>query len=250
MYLEKWYADWVDQGLPSILYLARLRLGPISWGYEAMLNGQRNARLWLADRNMPLPRVYDHALHWPSGAHGAGLRWLAPQSITRTLWQSPHGCVQWEVVVPNGAVQTADGRPCGRGYVERLALDITPWALGLRLLRWGRFCGTQHSLIWIEWQGEHALQLAVLDGNDVPLVSASRSQVCTATLQLDLVDAHEIMHDPLGGGALRPLGCLRRLATPGFLAGVETKWLAHARLHLNGQTVDEGHAIYEEVQWP
>ena len=42
MYLEKWYADWVDEhGQPHILYRARLRWGPLSLGYR---EGVQNAR--------------------------------------------------------------------------------------------------------------------------------------------------------------------------------------------------------------
>lgn len=50
MHLEKWYADWVDHfGQPHILYLARLRMGPVSLGYSARLGQQWQARarmLW------------------------------------------------------------------------------------------------------------------------------------------------------------------------------------------------------------
>lgn len=54
MYLEKWYADWVDdRGQPHILYLARLRWGPLALGYRAALGAQRHAHIVWGAQRMP-----------------------------------------------------------------------------------------------------------------------------------------------------------------------------------------------------
>lgn len=254
MHLEKWYADWVDHfGQPHILYLARLGIGPVRLGYCASLGQQRHARvrvLW-CDKHMPLPRVDAQAVRWPVMAGHGHLQWCAADRLgPHVLWQQQAGRVVWEAVVRNGWVHAQNGQCLGRGYVERLMLDVAPWKLGLRTLRWGRFCGTHHSLIWIEWEGRHPLQLALLDGCEESLHSVDRSQVCTATARLEMHAAQPIVHESLGTGALKRLGGLRRLARPDFLQGVESKWMAQAQLHMHGQVTDSGHAIYEEVQWP
>ena len=255
MRLEKWYADWVDGcAQPHILYLARLRIGPVLLGYSATLGGrQRHARArmgWSSTR-MPLPHAEAHAVHWPMAEGHGNLQWRAADRLgPHVLWQQQAGRVVWEPVVCNGWVRLPNGQCLGRGYAERLVLDVAPWKLGLRMLKWGRFCGARHSLIWIEWQGSHPLQLALLDGCEASLHSVDRLQVRTATAQLDMQAARPIAHERLGAGALRPLGGLRRLAAPDFLQGVESKWIAQARLCLHGQEADNGYAIYEEVQWP
>lgn len=254
MHLEKWYADWVDHfGQPHILYLARLRVGPVSLGYSARLGQQRQARarmLW-RDKQMPLPLMDAQAVHWPVVAGHGHLQWrAADRPGPHVLLQQQAGRVVWEPVVCNGWVYAQNGQCLGRGYVERLVLDVTPWKLGLRTLKWGRFCGARHSLIWIEWQGSHPLQLALLDGCEEPLHSVERLQVCTANARLEMRAVQPIVHESLGTGALQQLGGWRRLATPDFLQGVENKWLAQAQLHMHGQVADSGHVIYEEVQWP
>ncbi|MDO4796147.1 MAG: hypothetical protein Q4A28_09465 [Brachymonas sp.] len=254
MHLEKWYADWVDgNGRPHILYLARLGIGPVRLGYCASLGQQRHARTRMVwrDKHMPLPCVKANAVHWPLAAGHGHLQWSASaRPGPRVLWQQPAGRVVWEPVVCNGLVRNQDGQCLGRGYVERLVLSVAPWKLGLRTLRWGRFCGTHHSLIWIEWLGRHPLRLALLDGCDEALHGVDRSQVRTATTRLEMHAAQPIVHDSLGTGALKRLGGLRRLARPDFLQGVESKWMAQAQLHMHGQVADSGHVIYEEVQWP
>lgn len=254
MHLEKWYADWVDHlGQPHILYLARLRVGPALLGYGATLGQQQHARarmLW-CDKHMPLPRVDAQSVHWPAAANHGPLQWCAAHRHSpHILWQQQAGRVVWEPIVRNGWVHSQNGQCLGRGYVERLVLDVAPWKLGLRILKWGRFCGARHSLIWIEWQGSHPLQLALLDGCEESLHSVDRLQVCTATARLEMHAVQPIVHESLGTGALQQLGNWRRLARPAFLQGVENKWVAQAQLHVHGQVADSGHVIYEEVQWP
>ena len=254
MYLEKWYADWVDdRGQPHILYLARLRWGPLALGYRAALGAQRHAHIVWGAQRMPWPDVAADTLCWPQ-AHAAGgvacWRWQGVQAASHTLWQQQHQAVVWEPVVRNGRVYAPDGTYQGRGYVERLTLRVAPWQLGLRTLKWGRFCGARHSLIWVEWQGQKNLQLALRNGHADAVCQIDHDRVSTATARLDLHAQQPIVHESLGQGALQALAGLRRLATPDFLAGVESKWVAAATLHLHGQVADQGHAIYEEVQWP
>lgn len=40
MYLEKWYADIVEDGQVQVRYLANLQLGPVTLGYSACLGGE------------------------------------------------------------------------------------------------------------------------------------------------------------------------------------------------------------------
>ena len=254
MYLEKWYADWVDGcGQPHILYRARLRWGSVSLGYSAALEQQRQARIVWGGGRMPWPRVDADAVHWPRANHAGGhahWRWHGAQPASHTLWQQQNQSVVWEPVVCNGPVYAPDGTCQGRGYAERLTLNVAPWKLGLRTLQWGRFCGARHSLIWIAWQGAHPLQQALLNGRADAVCHIGGDGISTATARLALHAAQPIVHESLGAGALHPLAGLRRLATPDFLAGVESKWAAPATLYLHGQAADTGHAIYEEVRWP
>ena len=251
MLLEKWYADVVDPNGADIFYRANLKLGPAVIGYRGHIGSGGRVRSTIVPGGVELPRELDGAVVGPaSGAEdGQALRWSDSRSREIELWRDDRQLLTWNPMVLNGAVSGLRRLPEARGYVEKLTLNFGPWRLGLQRLKWGRFCGQRHSLVWIEWEGRIAKQIALLDGQAIPLHAASRERIDCAGPSLHLTERRALVEEPMSDGALRGLRLPRRLAALQFFRGLETKWIAVGALELGGEAADAGHVIFEEVVW-
>jgi hypothetical protein len=249
MRLEKWYADSVVGDEVEIEYRARLQLGPLTVNYSGQVGRERSTHVRMGWAGLAMPHITDGNLHW----HRSGARppriWGNVDQRPITLWQDQGKSVVWNPIVLNDRTSPPDGNRSGQGYAEKLTLDIAPWRLGIDKLKWGRFCGERHSLVWIEWQGRIPRKIALLDGKEQPLVTASRTEIRTERARLRIANPREIIREPIGAGALKALGPLRIFATGRFLSGLETKWLAKADLEHEGGIVDHGSVVFEEVIW-
>jgi hypothetical protein len=247
MRLEKWYADVVDRGFVSIHYSAELQFGPLRLGYKRRIldDGTEFSKFRLGRGE--LPHVERQRLVWP-GVHSP--RWDGYAEHDLTLWNADGRHLSWNPVVLNGSVVGAGLSLQARGYAERLVMNFGPWHLGLRSLKWGRFCGESCSLVWIEWIGKSPKRLALLNGSacEVELISASRVSCVGACLELG--EPRLLVKEPIFSCAK---ALSRALGSPGavrFLSGLEVKWLASASLGLTNGQRDCGFAIFEEVTWP
>jgi hypothetical protein len=251
MLLEKWYADVVDANGVDVLYRANLKLGPAVIGYRGRIGSGGRASAAFVPGGVELPREVDGGIDWPaSGAEdGPAWRWDGCRSREIELWRDDRRWLTWNPMVLNGAVSGWRLSPDARGYVEKLTLNFGPWRLGLQRLEWGRFCGQRHSLVWIEWEGRLAKQLALLDGRAIPLHAVTRERIECAGATLHLTGRRALVQEPMSEGALRGLHLPRRLAALRFFRGLETKWIAAGTLELGGEAADPGHAIFEEVVW-
>lgn len=249
MRLEKWYADYVSGDEVEIEYRARLQLGPLIVNYRGQLGRERSTHVRIGWSEPAMPGITDGSLHWHRGDARPPWIWRNARQRPITLWRDRRSSVVWNPVVLNGRTTGVDPDRPGRGYAEVLTLDVAPWHLGIDRLKWGRFCGEKHSLVWIEWEGRIPRKIALLDGKEQPLVTASRVEIHTEQARLKIGSADEIVCEPLASGALQALGLLRVFATGKFLSGIETKWLGSAELELEGKVVDHGSVVFEEVIW-
>lgn len=251
MFLEKWYADVCDGERVEILYLANLKLGPALIGYEGgiTLAGQGSAKV--VPGGVHLPRDVDGVVAWPSTRPEGGerMRWAGARPLEIPLWREDGRLLTWNPLVLNGLVSGNGLSPGARGYVERLTLNFRPWQLGLQRLRWGRFCGGRHSLVWIEWEGRHPMRLALLDGQKRELREVAPENVDCTECALHLTRRRTLVQESMSEGGLRVLSLPRRLAALQFFRGLETKWFALGELFLEGEAADSGHAVFEEVVW-
>jgi hypothetical protein len=249
MYLEKWYADMVEDGRVEIRYQANLHVGPVTIGYSGRLSEGRTSLTRIGMRRQPMPEIRGNAVHWPAGTGDPAIAWHGACSQPQQLWQNGNQAVSWDPIVLNGSVAVDGRHSLARGYVERLTLNLAPWRLGLKTLKWGRFCGRKHSLVWIDWIGGIPMKLSLLDGQTEWLEEVGQRQIRTEHARLALGKPTEIVSESLGSGALAALGWIRMFVVPRFLSGIETKWLAEASLELRGEAVDQGFTVYEEVVW-
>lgn len=246
MRLEKWYADIVDDGRATILYCANLQLGPLCIGYRRTIGRGETESAQFRLGEARLPRIERTALVWPGPAR---LVWNGCASRAQELWNRGARTLTWNPLVLNGEVSGTRLSARARGYAERLTLEFGPWHLGLASLRWGRFCGSAHSLVWIEWQGRHDKCVGLLDGQACEVRMHGQDVHCGGA-RLTLGERTTLLQAPIAHFARYTAPLFAKAGALHFLRGTETKWLAQARLDFGGAEPDRGYAIHEEVVWP
>lgn len=244
MIFEKWYGDVFSGGRLQIYYRANLTLGPVVIGYRGCLSNEGRTLSRISLGGIPLPCIEGGALTWPCD-DGTSMVWNNASTRPIELWSDRSKMVTWNPIVLNGNLMHSGAR----GYAERLTMSNAPWNLGLKLLKWGRFCSEHNNLTWIEWHGSYPLRLALLNAQPVTLNEATRQEVRTSSATLRFHAPRALISETIGSNVLKgwslPIGRSARA----FLRGYETKWLAEAELEIGGMSPDAGHAVFEEVSW-
>jgi hypothetical protein len=255
--LSKWYLDVVtDDGTVLVAYALSIQWAALRVDAASVLLADpgselRERRAW---SNVRAPRQVGDSLrfcHEDLRIDGDWRR-LAPP-IEASLLDDESGRVSWACAAPCANVSVRlDGRTfTGKGYAECLTMTRLPWTLPLRHLRWGRFTGESHSVVWIAWRGGPPRQWVWLDGMLEPAAESDDGGVtglgdgralCLAPVR-DICDRRSLRallsHAPaLESGFAGPLRDLR-----------DAKRLARGRLVRDGAVVDEGWTIHEVVTW-
>jgi hypothetical protein len=252
--LTKWYFDCVaDGGDTAIVYCARTRWHGLALDYSSVLtnwDGKTSCRSSL--RRFREPTADGLALSLKLPALGLDGTWqgLAP-AVQRRLFASPAGDVEWNCLQPRSQVaMQIDGRPLeGIGYAECLTLTLPPWKLPMRELRWGHFASQQHSVVWIDWQGDYRTRLLLHDGAERVATDISDQAVgwdahCDVAL-----DRRTLLRDGALERTILPAApALKRIFRRPMFGIAETKWCSRAVLHSGAQN-DSGWAIHEHVEW-
>lgn len=252
--LSKWYLDAVSEsGEVFIGYRANLRWRRLAISYASALTaGAREARTRSAVRPGKEPDFFEGALAWAEPKLAVAAAWrAAARPISRTLYESPEGAVQWHCRPPSARAEVAcDGVVLrGFGYAEHLSMTLPPWRLPIDTLRWGRFLSPEHSVVWIDWEknGDDRTWI-FLDGVEVR-GEVSEEDVFFEGGRVDLPASGRLL---LRSGRLSYL--LRNLPLPlsfsrRVLAIHETKWRTRGVLECAGGPAVEGWAIHEVVRF-
>jgi hypothetical protein len=220
--LRKWYLDCVDEeGNAAIAYWARLRWRYIKLYYSSVsVNGAERASL----RRCEEPRIDGAALSWRRSASMKALE----SPIRRRLFESGEGVVDWSCEMPRAEAEIAGVR--GVGYAEVLRMTVPPWKLPIDELRWGRFLGSDTSVVWIDWRGAAPQTVVLRNGNSVGGASVLDDEVRLndATLRFDR--ARELQDRAIGD------------ALPLLRDARERKWCGRGTLDGAG-----GWAVHEVV---
>lgn len=245
--LHKWYLDLVAaDGEAAIVYAARLRWGPLGIGYGALIHAPAMG-----------PARVRQVWRWRPPVHADGLGWAEPRLDAAGGWTAPvppretelMAGLRWRVHQPGGAawLRLPGGRELvGRGYAEELELELPPWRLPFRGLRWGRFVPDAGgpALAWIQWSEGTARGWCFVDGAATALDAADDERVQFPGGRLALVHDRVLREGPL----LRELFGRCAGLIPGRLrAAREWKALARGTLEREG-SVREGWVIHERVQ--
>jgi hypothetical protein len=259
--LRKWYLDCVTaDGAAWIGYWARLRWGPLSLSYAALLHGSRTTppRQLQTLRPGAAPRVERSACEWTCAPLGLCAKWTAEaDAVERVLLRVPGGGIRWRCHMPNATVRFHVTTPAaatptlheGRGYVEELVLTVPPWRLPFRHLIWGRFTAPGTAAVWLQWRGESNRRLVVHDGTDRPRSRLGNACIAMPHATVSLIDSVPLRTGPLGSTALRGVPRLVALLPARFRAATECKQLSRAVLRESGREPVHGWAIHELVQW-
>jgi hypothetical protein len=176
MLLDKWYFDCVaDSAHAAIFYFARLNVGPFCLPYSALLYSHEGAfvtRISLSSAQIVATgsRVTVH--HPILGVEGSWIA-CAPPIECRDLLQDRKVPLTWHCLQPlsDSHVEMSDGNDLiGKGYLERLRLEVSPAALPIDDLYWGHFTSEHDWLVWVAWRrADQPQRLMWLNGSRVEL---------------------------------------------------------------------------------
>jgi hypothetical protein len=173
----------------------------------------------------------------------AGSARLAPRfpatSPADPLLAVGRGALRWSVEIPDADAAVELGGPGGRfdlrgrGYCDRVLLDVVPWRPGLRRLTWGHAVFCDGAAWWLELATRRGIVAAtwrdgvLVAGCAPPALSPVRTLVSRPVADLPVL-------------RIPPLGAMAR-----WLAGDphEQRWLARA----GGDR--SGWAVHELVRW-
>jgi hypothetical protein len=166
------------------------------------------------------------------------------------VYEAPEGSILWTCIQPRSqvSVRTPHGDFRALGYAERLAVTIPPWHLPLQELRWGRFVSSNHTLVWIDWQGTYSKRLAILDSVEFPLHCVADSKVIAGDAILRIESGHPLRSGRLRSTILPGASALRRLFPKNLFNVDEQKTLSPSTLTVAGEA-STGWTIHEVVRW-
>jgi len=246
--LVKWYGDVTTEDGDAVIAYAATLEAPLELEYSACLESGEHAR---SRSTLERSAIAEHrgAWSWKAPHLEAQFHPLQRSAAIDLLDEGSAGAVRWHAVAPlcETRMTVGDRTLEGLGYLERLELTVPPWNLPLERLVWGRFVHPRAGLVWIEWQGPHALQVILQDGERVDGAIAP-DHIRTSGMELQIGTRRVIREGTLGRIALAAVSVLSRVAPLGFLRTVERKTLSRGRLRRGGELL-EGWVIDEVVTW-
>jgi len=248
--LSKWYLDVVaPDGRCAIVYVARLRLGPLTLHVQGLLRaGPRGVETRWSVLPARAPRRVGRGLRLACPGLGvrAALDPLDPP-FERRLHGAGGGALDWRCLLPRAEVElTAGGETLrGLGYAEQLHLTLPPSALPIQTLRWGRLLSPAGGLVWIGWDGPAPLRLTLRDGRPAAAGAISDRAVQAAGAHHLLRRERTLRDAPLSCTARGLAAPVRALLPRATLALREEKWLSSGAV-----AGAPGFAIHEVVEWP
>ena len=251
-HLSKWYLDSVtDSGDTSILYTGTVSWGPSRVHYSGLLEavaGSVSSRHSLRAQTEPI--IDQGFLRWQSEALKIDGEWKADSGeIRETIFASEAGSIEWHCLMPRAQARIRDG--CGLGYAEHINMNIAPWKLPIRTLRWGRFAAPADWIVWIDWLGEFTRRLVYWNGQTAATALLEDGEIEFCDGSRLRMDRSLVLRDgPLGSTLLSSVPGFHDTLPARLLRVNECKWRSRARLERPGATPVEGWTIHERVDWP
>lgn len=255
-FLEKWYVDTLlEDGSLLIVLLGELRAFGLRRTRASVELYQPDGSCVRGDASVgPLRQSSDgrkfdgghlgpNEITWRTPSLSGWLRFASrypPGQLRDPLLVDGKRKLRWLIEVPDADVDgeirwgSSRQRVEGRGYRDYLALDLLPWRVPFRELRWGRAVAGEHAGCWISLR-LHAETLAgtwndgvMMPGFSPPSLEEDREIQATHVAELPILRI----------GLLRAV--LKRLA------GDPHQTRALARTSLDGV---RGWAVHEVVRW-
>lgn len=252
--LEKWYLDCVAaDGTAWLGYAGRLAWGGLAFPFASTLECppggppvERTVVLGAAP-----PRPEGNGLRWLCPGLGLDAFWTAPRAgpLAARLLETTAGTIDWRAAFPAGPARIRPGLE-GAGYAESLGLTIAPWRLPFRRLRWGRFIGARHSVVWIDWFGRSRRHWIYVDGTLDPGARLADQGVDAGDgLALRWTGGRDLRNRPVLALLTDQLPAVAHRLTGRLDRMHEHKQLSESTVSTPNGEVDHGWTIHEDVTW-
>ena len=252
-HLHKWYLDCTtDSGEVVLIYAGDVLLGRLRIPYVEVLasapGGDAERRRRISGRVSVHPVAQGVSLDAPA-LSVTGTWTKTGQPIELTLLDEPEGTIRWHChqVCGTATVSLSSGHQItGAGYVEELTMDVRPWAVPFRELRWGRFVAPGRSLVWIDWRGGTNRRWVFCDGKPVTAGTVETNCVEWPSGRLDIEPGRVLRQARIGRTMAGPLAwCLPR----SIARATESKWVSRAVLHESERAPQSAWVVHEVVRW-
>ena len=254
-YLEKWYMDLIDArtGDLTIIYLGEMKWKFVHLHFTNILRFLQRIQLisTVSFSDYTPPTVGKTSFRVQSQQVSGQWKSTIP-SIVEYLYQNDHGYILWECVMPyaNGRIQDGDRTHQGLGYIERLTLTLKPWQLPIHILRWGRFLSTDHSIVWIRWQGDEERCLIFHNGTKYLDGTIDDGDVQFSKYRLRLLNKYTLRNGPVSQTVFNPYRWIQRIFPSNFLHHlIERKWQTWSEFYQEDQCLVQGWSVHETVNW-
>ena len=261
-HLEKWYLDFVTKnGNAMIFYAAKLKWKKWEVPYTSWLSYNKETGAISKSRflNVKLPEEKNDIISWNDDKFNISGTWKALSSpIKAQLFQSNEGELIWNCFQPRAKVSVKiNGKEInGFGYSEQLTLNLFPWKLPMKELRWGRYTSKENYIVWIELiKGTEKQQWLWFNGRKYENSTINNNLIYIPKEDLSLIlDKNVILVEEkkilkIVKVILSYLPGFNNPISNNFLNADESKWLSHATLLKNGKFVEKGWSIYEFVNF-
>lgn len=249
--LVKWYLDCITpDGDVSVVYAGELRCGMVRLSYSSVLESCGD-RIKIRHSLRPNAAPVQAGEHLSWNHDGLKLKgdWHASAAPWReTIYSTEQGSIEWSCLQPKSEVCLNDRR--GLGYAERIRMNLAPWRLPLKTLRWGHFASPEASVVWIDWIGPESHRLILRNGTLHSTTQVTDDHVSWDDgTRLDLDRSLVLRDGALSNIAASAIPCIRDAFPARFLQTHETKWRSQAILHSPASASVTGWALHEKVDW-
>lgn len=257
--LTKHYFDNIDtQGNLVMAYVAELSIFGITLPYSSVITLNEQGELHersLLKRTELSNQMGSFTLKQPEldvSGRWYGLSKALPEIELLKMEgkKDKEKIVSWHVHTPLAKAEWTQNNNTikGLGYGETMSMNFEPWHFPIDEWYWGRFLSPTHSVVWLEWRGEHNVRFLYHDG-----MLQEEFEFLNDTIRYEfgtivLRETRIIKDAPLMEMAQRfPIA--KKLFKKDFLQTHEQKFISRATLTLHDGTPCEGFALYERVVW-
>lgn len=251
MRLIKYYFDLITEDEDIFIgYSATLDMGTLKIPYSAIINTSPN---YDSSEQQVLKKdsiiIKDNQLLWNSPKIDvSGSFPIDNESISENLYSDDNLSINWELfkIDSEASIKYKSKDFNGRGYVEKLTLDVGSFVMPFNLLKWGRWISDdgERNLVWIIGDGEVSIGKIWENGIQYNIDSHDDKQIIYNNEVFKLDKLSDIRSGDVVEMILDKSSFIRKLI-PGRLPEImEHKYYGFG--HLDSYS---GKAIYEEVNW-
>ena len=260
-HLNKWFLDFTgENGEAMIFYAAKLTWHGLTTTYTSWLRYDKasGVRLKSRFRNVQFPEMQDSLIRWNDSKFRVSGTWESvSKPIQARLFDLEEGYLDWKCYQPASKVhlRIKDRVLEGSGYAEQLILTVPPWKIPMDELRWGRFGSDGINLVWIELQEKEKRQWLWLNGekSDDCIIEDDHISLPGKNLVLKLdrgvvLESEKKIFSVVENLVRLILG-FNKIIPLSFLMADEIKWLSKGEFQAQGNTIADGMAIHELVNF-